>query len=293
MENRETTGRFLPARVYSRWKWAVHFGLFVVSALVFLSGGLALFFKPDKYESKALVEIENARSPQESATMLESEGILARVVKELDLSRRWGVDMATAVTLLRENIHVKVVPDTRLIDISVILKEKEQAREIAASLPRNLGAFEKEKAENAAAEKIAKLDILIHSASDVAAEKTVAATQIEKFHNGQTLDESAARELERARRASLVADAEVERLQVLRGDAASGAIGSEPRLIVHAEPQISDKAVAPKVVPELNELTLEALLSGLLTALLLPYLLELAIPLRNHNEILPDLVESL
>jgi hypothetical protein len=292
-ENEETAGRFLPARVYRRWKWAVRFGLLIVSSLVFLSGGLVLFFKTDKYESKALVEIENARSPQESANLLESSGILGRVVREKDLVRRWGVDTETAVSILKGNVEVKVVPDTRLLDISVILAEKDLARDIAAALPQSLASFEKAKAAEVDADKLAKLDQLIRSASDVAAEKTVAVTKIEKFHSVQAPDESAVRELERARRASLVADAEVERLQVLRADAASGSIGGEPRLIVHSAPVISQNPVNPNVSPELNALALQALLGGLLTALLLPYLLELAFPPQGDREILSDLVENM
>lgn len=294
MENEEAAGRFLPARVYRRWKWAVRFGLLIVSTLIFLSGGLALFFKTDKYESKALVEMLNARSPQESANLLGSSGILGRVVDELHLSHRWEVDTETAVSILKGNIKVKVVPDTRLLEISVILAEKDLARDVAAALPQSLAAFEKAKAGEADADKIAKLDQLIQSASDVAAEKAVAVTKIEKFQKGaQTPDEPAARELERARRASLVADTEVERLQVLRADAASSSIGGEPRLIVHSAPMISQSPVNPDFSPELNELALQSLLSGLLTALLLPYLLELVLPLRNDREIIVDLVENL
>jgi|GEM_PF-5355183 len=43
MDADEITGRFLPSRVYCRWKWTVRAGLTVVPMLVLLGGGLVLF----------------------------------------------------------------------------------------------------------------------------------------------------------------------------------------------------------------------------------------------------------
>lgn len=55
----EIRGRFLPSRVYSRWKWTVRFGLLIVPFLSFLAGGLTLYLTPGTYRSTTLIELEN------------------------------------------------------------------------------------------------------------------------------------------------------------------------------------------------------------------------------------------
>jgi hypothetical protein len=283
-------GRFLASRVYSRWRWAARFGLMVVPVLVLLCGGLILFLTPSKYLSKALVEVENGRSPQESAKMCKSSVILGQVVEGLHLTERLQVDHETAVEILTESVQVQVIPDTHLIEISATSPQKDLARNVAAEIPRSLAKFEKGRVESALTEKLAKLDLLILDARDAASEKSVEVSRIEKVVRQDASENAGARELERARRASLLADSEVERLLVLRADAATSLLQSEPRLIVHNEPVISDRPSNPKIGPELNDLALEALAAGLVVALLLPYLCELAFPPQNASEVCLDVV---
>ena len=292
MENRQSTGRFLPSQVYCRWKWSVRFGLLIVPMLFLLSEGLILFLTPSKYGSTALLEIENGRTPQENAKLLQSSQIVESVVRDLELTQRWNVDTDTAGMILRENTEVKVVPDSRLIEISVTAVKKDLARDIAKAIPQNLSKLEGDRLLGENSSKIAKMERLIEEASDASAEKAVAITKIEKLHGPESADSAVQRELERARRASLVADAEVERLEILRAEITKGSINLEPHLIIHTEPQISDKPTNPKWGAALDELLLQALAVGLVTALFLPYLWELAFPWQKAYQIHANLVQD-
>ena len=83
MSSTETSGRFLPSRIYSRWKWAIRFGLLLVPFLILLSGGITLFLSPNKYRSVTLFGLENGPPPQEIVELVKSRSVLARVVDRL------------------------------------------------------------------------------------------------------------------------------------------------------------------------------------------------------------------
>jgi hypothetical protein len=113
-------------------------------------------------------------------------------------------------------------------------------------------------------------------------------------HHGSTPEGGAAiAALQRARRASLLADAEVERLRALKAETLASGIESQPRLIIHSAPVVSDEAVVPKMDEELTRLALGSLAAGLLSALLLPYLMELAFPPRRRRTAEPHPVIDL
>ncbi|MCX8495519.1 MAG: hypothetical protein ORN51_04980 [Akkermansiaceae bacterium] len=294
METEDSTGRFLASRVYSRWKWAARFGLMVVPMLVLLSGGLVLFLSPKRFKSTALVEFQNARSPQESAKMCKSLAILNRVIDEFDLMGRLQVDREEVWKILAETVEVKVIPDTRLIEITATFANNELAKDIADEIPRYLAKYENEQVQAAITEKMVKLDDLILNARDTAAEKAVEVSKIEKIQGQDGPENGATRKLERARRASLLADADVERLLVLRADAKTSSLNSEPRMIVHTKPYISGTSWSTSSMgsnpDELSDLALEALAAGLIVALLLPYLCELAFPVQSNRPMPLDIV---
>ena len=88
MSSTEIRGRFIPSRVYNRWKWTVRFGLLLIPFLIFLCGGLLLFLTPSKYSSTTLIELENGPPPQECMELLKSRGILDLVSEHLELTKR-------------------------------------------------------------------------------------------------------------------------------------------------------------------------------------------------------------
>lgn len=293
MENREITGRFLPSWVYRRWKWTVRFGLLIVPMLVFLSGGLVLFLTPSKYESTALVEIKNGRNIEESVNLLKSSEVLKRVIEELSLKQQFEVDHDTAAHILRGITGIKAVAGTQLIEISVNSTRRQLARDIALKIPEGLIRMETESAGKDRAARTEKMDQVIRNASDVAAEKALAVRLMEDVHGQTPPAAGAASELERVRRASLMADAEVERLQGLRAELAAGSATASARMIIHSAPVISETPSNPKIGPELNELVLRSLLSGLLIALLMPYLWELVFPEQAARKFIAEPLNDL
>jgi hypothetical protein len=168
--------------------------------------------------------------------------------------------------------------------LSVTLKarspNKELARDIATAIPKALVRTEQLIVMAATNEKAEKLRVMIRDASDFAAQR---ADTLEKFGNlhGQSHGPVTNHELERARWATLLADAEVERLNSLLTKTNASSAGDQPRLIFHSTPRISDSPSHPKIESELNSLVLHSLISGFILALLLPYLCELAFPPQN------------
>jgi uncharacterized protein involved in exopolysaccharide biosynthesis len=289
----EIRGRFLPSRVYSRWKWTVRFGLLLVPFLIFLSGGLILFLTPDKYRSSTLFSLENGPPPREIVELIESRGVLERVVEQLELANQLNVDRDTAMGIVHEASSVKSVPDTNLVEITVTVTNKVRARDIAGQIPICLRDYLVEISQKKNKAKAGDLDQLIRDASDVADEKAAAVTNLEKVHGANPADTPVITTLERARRTSLLADAEVERLQNLRSECLAGNLETLPRLDVHSAPVISDTPFDPKIGLELNLLAAQSLVAGLIAALLLPYLMELASPPRADDDSGLDLVDNL
>ena len=286
----EIHGRFLPSRVYHRWKWAVRLGLLVIPFLILLSGGLSLYLSPNKYRSTMLFSIDQGPPPTELVQLVKSRNILDRTTKSLELHNRWNVDNETAQTIIRENTTAKIVPGTELIEVTVTLIKNTDARDIAESLPRNLHTDLIEASRKETQAKANEIASLIERSADTARETAAVVANLEKVHGAPPADNAAATMLERARRDSLLADAEVERLRALHTARLTEDIDSLPSLRIHSAPVMSATPHSPKMGPELNQLALQSLGWGLLAALLLPYLLELAIPPLLTKEAKPDAV---
>ncbi len=143
------------------------------------------------------------------------------------------------------------------------------------------------------ADKAGEIDQLIREAADAAGETSSAVVNLEKFHGATPTDAAVVTTLERARRISMQADAEVERLKKLRADCLTGNLETLPRLNIHTAPVISNSAYSPRVGEKLDTLAIQSLFSGLLTALLLPYLMELVFPPRQEAGFISDPIESL
>jgi len=275
MEPKEITGRFLPSRVYCRWKWIVRSGLMLVPFLILLSGGVKLFLSPNIYRSTTLFSLENGPPPEETIELVKSSGVLVPVVERLQLAKRFNVDRDTAVKVIRENTEARIVPDTRMIHIGVSLTGKIDARDIAEQIPKSLKDCLVENSRKNNREKAGEIDKLILDAADVAGEKASVVANMEKIHGGNSADSAFIATLERARRASMLADAEVERLNNLRTASLTENLEKLPQISIHTVPVIAGKAHTPKVDKELGTIVLQALLFGLLSALVLPYLMEL------------------
>lgn len=292
MSSTEIRGRFLPSRVYNRWKWTVRFGLMLVPFVMLLSGGIEVYLSASKYRSSTLFELENGPPPREIVELVESRGVLERAVEFLKLGDRWSVDREAAITILKGAMTAGVMPDTRLVEIKVTLIGKNDARDAAEQIPVSLKAHLADAAAKKNAEKAREIDGLIREATDAAEEKATALATLEKVHGPKPEDSALAVKHQRASRESLLADAEVERLRNLRSACLAENLDELPKLTVHSAPVISDSPVNRKG-GDLGELALRCLATGLLSALLLPYLMELAFPPRNEAILQPDPVADL
>jgi hypothetical protein len=279
MNDSEIHGRFLPSRVYLRWKSAVRLGILIVPFLVLLSGGLTLFLTASKYDSTTVFSLENGPPPAEIVNLIHASRTFQGVIKNLELQNRWGVDRDTAGNLLDGICETRILPDSRWIELTVTHTNKVDARDIAEEIPKALIAHIREHQEAGIAQDLIELGKLIQDATDSAEDKASHVAKIRQVHGSDTAgDAEPAGPLQRALRASLLADAEVERLQSLRHDLQTAKIDQRPRLLVHTGPAIANSPASPNVGDELAKLTLHALVSGLLVALLLPYLLEFVFP---------------
>lgn len=281
-------GRFLPSRIYNRWKWTVRLGLLIVPFIMLMFGGITLFLSPNRYRSTTTFEITNGPSPRETEELVRSEGVLERVSAALDLPRRLGLDTASCVHTIRECSTVKLLKDTRMVRVRVTLTRNIDARDIADEIPQTLVRYLAETLQRQNEEKLAELASLIRNAEDIAQERVVEVAKLESIHGPQPEENAAATALRRARRASLLADAEMERLEVLRHELLRENIERIPRLTVHTRPMVAESPVSPETGEEINKLVFRSLASGLLVALLIPYLLELAFPPSCKGVAPPD-----
>ena len=58
-------GRFLPSRVYARWKWTVRCGLCVVPLILFLAGSVVVYLQPGRYQSTTVFKYTGERPAAE------------------------------------------------------------------------------------------------------------------------------------------------------------------------------------------------------------------------------------
>jgi hypothetical protein len=199
------------------------------------------------------------------------------VIKALKLHERFSMDRETLVDSLRKTVSVKRVEATNLVRVTVKWSRNSDARDIAEQIPKALMVYLSQVREDQLADHFMEFDRLIAEAYDDAEEKAALVAGTEKVH-GTATDVPPTSALARARRASMLADAELERIKALKNAARTDLVASRPRLVVHEQPVITMTPDSPKIGPGLNQWVIKALLGGLLTALLLPYLFELAFP---------------
>jgi hypothetical protein len=280
--------------VYARWKWSVRLGLMVVPFLVFLSEGLILFLTPSKYRSTTLFEFENGPPLHEIPELIVSRSNLERVAKQLELSNRFGTDRDTSIEVIRKNSKCKVMSDTRLVEFSMSHTNANVARDIAEQMPLGLKIMLEENIRRKNEEKAVAIKDLISEAEYKVSEVSTDLHNVVTFHGMHPTDGIGQIEVERARRAMLLAEAEVEHLDNQRLMVLGGRFDTLPRLVVHSAPTIASAPHSPNIGVELAALTVRSLVIGLFTALLLPYLLELAFPPHRQAVVMMrDPVEDL
>lgn len=274
-----TTNRFHPSRVYARWKWTLRACLTLLPALSMLIGGITLFLTPGRYMSRTVFEIVNGPAPGEVAQLAASREVLERVVSSLRLAEVFDVDRETVLQILRQQTRSAVIPGTRMIRVETELVRAAQARDVADELPDSIVAHLSSIRHDIARNKAAEMDELIRIASDEAEERAKSLANLTRIHGNAGTAPEADVLVGRAKRQSILADAELERLRDLKNHYLSDEIESRPRLVVHEEPVIACAIGSSREsAPELGWIVVRAILQSLAAALLLPYLLEWVFP---------------
>ena len=109
-----------------------------------LLAGVATYVMPKKYESETTIEVkpgiaESNINLQRFGTEFEkikSSVSLGKVVENLGLTNKWGVDRQTAIRKLKGILTIQNIRGTDLISIQVRHTNKEDARDIAAEVTR-------------------------------------------------------------------------------------------------------------------------------------------------------------
>jgi polysaccharide biosynthesis transport protein len=133
--------------------------------LVFMTAAVITYVMPKKYESQAVIELKqrsqgmslfdgDSRSYGASPVTanffgtefekIKSSNSLAKVVENLELVNRWGVDKETAIQILKGIITTTNVRGTDLISITVKHTDKEDARNVTAEVARAYKSYRTE-----------------------------------------------------------------------------------------------------------------------------------------------------
>lgn len=280
-ESSQLAGRFLPSQVYARWKWTVRFGLFAVPLILFLAGGFVLYLEPALYESKAVFGYHGNRAPVEAAALLKSRNIQVEVCNALELHKQLDVDRETVVEILSKATETRLDPVTGLIEVSVTHPRKELARDVAAGLVKALERYEATLSRNSIELRLQALRLAIRDGEDEADARRKDLLQLIAVRGeapadpASKLDITASR-IEWEQECRRVAD---NKNRAAEMDLELSSLGRFTT--IHTDPVISQTPAGKKSEDSLGELSLESLGYGLLFALLIPYLFELACPFHR------------
>jgi succinoglycan biosynthesis transport protein ExoP len=199
--------------------------------LVFMTAAVITYVMPKKFESEATIEVKqpsngslpfagelrgSTSSRQMTANffgtefeIIKSSNSLTKVVDNLNLMSKWGVDKETAIQILKGIVQTQNIRGTDLISIRVRHPNKEDARDITAEVARAYKAYRTE-IENREADKgLYELKRAVQDQEDKVEEKRKVLTAIvrakgiiytgqESFYGQSTIgeDQSARNSLE-------------------------------------------------------------------------------------------------
>jgi hypothetical protein len=291
-EKNRLAGRFLPSRVYARWRWSVRFGLVALPLILFFAGSIVVYLTPGRYRSTAVFEYLGKRTPAEAVTLLKSQAVISRVVSELNLSGRFEVDSDTAARILSRQVKVSAEQGTGLIRLRTTALNRELARDLAAALPDALDAYEKSRAATELENRAAVESQLAREAEDIAAEKRKELTQWLRVHGDAPIQPIDRLDLDELRGDWEHAVQRVREANDRRSSIDNELAAWKSVIAVHTQPMISHTPLGKGSANPLGRVVLEALVSGLVFALAVPYLLELAFPRRRPTSRVPREVLS-
>ncbi|MES2440885.1 MAG: hypothetical protein V4584_17600 [Verrucomicrobiota bacterium] len=281
-KKKRIAGRFLPSRVYARWKWTVNFGLWAVPLILFLSGSLILYFTPSRYQSTVVFEYLGKREPAKAAALLKSKNVIDLAATELKLTNLVGLDSDTLAEWISEDMQIKVDEATGMIELKVTNSQKEVARNLAAQLPLSLEAYERAAAVKETDARLESYSIWTRDAEDQAEETRKEFARLVRARGGEDLNPISRMDVDDARSALENARGRIWEMKNRHDELARESEIPKKWVVIHSPPVISQTAL--KSDDSLGNVILQSLGTGLAFALLIPYLLELAFPRRIRSK---------
>jgi len=244
---------------------------------------------PKLYESEGTIEVKqqdkSALTPQFFGTEFEkikSRHVLEKVVDDLSLTSRWGVDKETSIRILKGIVSTQNIRGTDLISIRVRHANKMDARDIAAEVSQTYRKYREHAGEEEFASALPELNKAIEEQHSKVQEREAALARLTKnteahpellLHDesADTPEEAATRAQDRQDRADAKRDLETEKELLEKMITMKIAAAAPPNLPFrsYSEPVICDSPVSPNV-------TLNLILGSVLGFLLSPLL---ALPL--------------
>lgn len=276
-------GRFLPSRVYARWKWTVRFGLAALPLILFIAGSVTLYFSQGRYRSSAVFEYLGKRTPAEAVALLKSRAVISLASQDVKATELLEVDSETAFEIISGISGTKVDPGTGFIELTVDASRGELSRDLAVALPKALDSYEKSRAATELTTRIEAAGKLAREAEDLAEEKRTELSKWYLAHPGEAQDPLAQLAIDGLRANWQHAVSRVHEAQDQQADLEFELSNWRSVIQAHSQPVIANSPLGKDAGESLGAVILEALASGLAFALGVPYLLELAFPRRRRS----------
>lgn len=275
-KKKRLAGRFLPSRVYARWKWIIRFGLSALPLTLLLAGCVVLYLTPHRYQSTIVFEYLGKRPPVDAAALLKTNQVINLAAKDLQLSELMGMDSETLKEIVAHNLKVRVEDGTGFIKLKVTDPRKEGARDLAEGLVKALVTYERSIATSETELRQNELRQAARDAEDQAEEKLKNLTRLIKLTGGVEADALSRLEIDAARGDWDAARQQLREFHLQLQQAERELSHPGKWVSVLSPPSISSSAVKSKTT--LYDIILRSAAIGLGFALLAPYLLELAFP---------------
>jgi len=167
--------------------------------LVFMTAAVITYVMPKKYESEATIEVKPRSSgvnplgtgedtfggPRMTANFfgtefekIKSSNSLAKVVENLELTNKWGVDKETAIRILKGIVNTQNIRGTDLISIRVRHVNKEDARDVTAEVAKAYTTYRAEIESRDADKGLYELNKAVRDQEDKVEERRKALTAI-------------------------------------------------------------------------------------------------------------------
>ncbi len=167
--------------------------------LVFMTAAVITYVMPKKYESEATIEVKprssgvNPLGTGEDAfggsrmtqnffgtefEKIKSSNSLSKVVENLELTNKWGVDKETAIRILKGIVQTQNIRGTDLISIRVRHVNKEDARDVTAEVAKAYTAYRAEIESRDADKALYELNKAVRDQEDKVEERRKALTAI-------------------------------------------------------------------------------------------------------------------